>query len=283
MAGFGTRFLPITKSIPKEMLPIVDKPVLQYAVEEATKAGIEEIILITSKGKDAMIDHFDKHPELDELVQAKNNQTQIEHLNQLTQVANIVSIRQKSFRGLGDAIYQAKGVVGDEPFAVILPDDLFYSTKQTAISQLMTVFESSSQSVVALEEVPDDMISSYGVASFTEKRDNIIKIDSLVEKPPREKAPSNFGILGRYIFKNEIFEYIKNTDPDKNGEIQLTTALNSMLTEHPLLGVTLDGTRYDIGNKFGFVKATIEFGLRHQETKESLLEYLRSNSWKSKL
>lgn len=285
-AGRGTRFLPATKAIPKEMLPIVDKPLIQYGIEEAARSGASQIILVSAAGKGAMIDHFDRDASLERALEEKNETEKLASIRDIARSVTISSIRQRSRRGLGDAILTARDLVGSEPFGVILPDDLIHSGPdgKAALASLIGQFEKSARSLVALTEIAEEMIPSYGIARVDEgfsDRARLRPIVGLVEKPPIEKAPSNLGIVGRYVFTPTIFDKIAQLKPGANGEIQLTDAMVGLIEEEGLDGVILDGTRYDAGDKFGATRATIEYALRHSEIGAATREYLTSGAWRS--
>lgn len=275
VAGMGTRFLPATKASPKEMLPLVDKPLIQYVVEEALDAGIKEMILVTGRNKNSIEDHFDRAIELELLLEEKGKDELLELTRDISDMCDFCYIRQKEPKGLGHAILRAKDLVGNEPFAVLLGDDIIHSEGNAAIGQLIDVYNKVNASVVAVERVPMENVSAYGVIEPEPVDDRLSKIKSMVEKPPKEKAPSNLAIIGRYILTPEIFEYIENTPPDAKGEIQLTTALNSMLKTSEIYGYEFEGIRYDAGDKLGFLKATVEFALRRPDLGDRFREYLK--------
>jgi UTP--glucose-1-phosphate uridylyltransferase len=271
-AGFGTRFLPATKSMPKEMLPIIDKPAIHYAVEEAVKAGIEEIIFITGRGKRAIEDYFDHSYELEDLLEIKGKTELLAQVREISDMADIVYIRQKEALGLGHAVLRARDWVGDEPFAVILPDVLIDSA-ESCTKQLIRVYEKTGKSVVGVKEVDWDQVSSYGIID-PEGDGASFNIRGVVEKPSREEAPSNLSIVGRYIFTPEIFKYLAETEPGKGGEIQLTDAIAKMIEGEGVCGATYEGEDYDTGDKLGFLKATVSLALKHEELGKSFREYL---------
>ncbi|MDD4108542.1 MAG: UTP--glucose-1-phosphate uridylyltransferase GalU [Prolixibacteraceae bacterium] len=274
-AGWGTRFLPITKSQPKEMVPIVDTPVIQYVVEEAVESGITDILMIIGKGKRAIEEHFDRSPVLEESLIAKKQFDLLEQVKKISNLANIHFIWQKEMNGLGDAIRYARDHVGREPFAVLLGDTLISGEGDPITKQLIEVFEKYKSSVVALEEVPMESIYRYGVikGKFLEK--NILIAEDFIEKPTIKEAPSNLAIASRYIFTPEIFDYLDNTKPGKNNEIQLTDAMRDMVKKYAMYGLQFKGTRYDIGNKLDFLKTNIIYGLMHAEVGEPLREWLK--------
>ncbi len=272
--GLGTRFLPATKSIPKEMLPVIDKPVIQYVVEEAVSAGIDDIIIITGKGKRAIEDYFDRNFELEHILEREGNYDLLKKVRDVADV-DIHYVRQKEQKGLGDAVYCARKHVGDEPFAVLLGDDIIVS-EVPCIQQLMGVYEEFRCSVVALEEVPLEKVSNYGIIKGRMCRDSLYKIEELIEKPEIAEAPSTLSIPGRYILTPRIFECIEKTPFGKGNEIQLTDALNLLLGYEDIYGLKFKGKRYDIGTKFGYIKATIEFALQREDLKDRLGDFLNS-------
>ncbi|MGK7344189.1 MAG: UTP--glucose-1-phosphate uridylyltransferase GalU [Candidatus Nitrospinota bacterium M3_3B_026] len=275
VAGMGTRFLPATKASPKEMLPLVDKPLIQYVVEEAVASGATEMILVTGRGKNAIEDHFDKAVELESFLEEKGKKKLLDIVRGISDMCDFCYIRQKEPLGLGHAILRAKDVVGNEPFAVLLGDDIIHTGGRPGIGQLMDVFEKRKASVIAVERVPEENVSAYGVIDAEPVADGLYRIKGMVEKPPRDKAPSNLAIIGRYVLAPNIFDYIENTAPDAKGEIQLTTALNSMLKDHPIYALEFEGNRYDAGDKLGFLKATVEFALRREDLGAKFREYLK--------
>ncbi|WP_216830637.1 UTP--glucose-1-phosphate uridylyltransferase GalU [Alkalihalobacterium elongatum] len=276
-AGLGTRFLPATKAQPKEMLPIVDKPTIQYIVEEAIQSGIEDIIIVTGRGKRAIEDHFDKSYELEETLAAKEKFELLEEIQGISNLANIHYIRQKEPKGLGHAIACASSFVGDEPFAVMLGDDIVES-EVPCLKQLIDVFNHYSSSVIGVQQVPDQDVSKYGIINpkSTEIEPGTMQVNGLVEKPKVEDAPSNYAIMGRYVLRPEIFSVLKDLKPGAGGEIQLTDAINQLNQSQAVLAYHFDGKRYDVGDKLGFVKATVDFALRRDDLKDDVTEYLRS-------
>ncbi|MEG2917689.1 MAG: UTP--glucose-1-phosphate uridylyltransferase GalU [Clostridium sp.] len=268
-AGLGTRFLPATKAQPKEMLPIVDKPTLQYIIEECVASGIEEILIITGRNKKSIEDHFDKSIEL-ELELEKSGKEDM-----LQVVINIHFIRQKEPKGLGHAIHCAKTFVGDEPFAVLLGDDIVYNDENPCLKQLINCYENYGTSVLGVQTVAEEAVNKYGIVGGTNVADRVYKVDNLVEKPSVEEAPSNVAILGRYIITPRIFEILEETEPGKGGEIQLTDALLRLVKEEDMYAYDFKGKRYDAGDKLGFLQATVEFALRKPELKEGFTEYLK--------
>lgn len=275
-AGLGTRFLPATKAQPKEMLPIVDKPTIQYIIEEAVASGIEDILIITGRGKRAIEDHFDHAPELERELEAKGKYTQIEELRKISDSADIHYIRQKEPKGLGHAIYCAHSFIKDEPFAVMLGDDVAVCEKP-ALSQLIKVYEKYGSSVLGVSSVDPDSVSSYGIVGTDSNfsGDNVYKVKSLVEKPAKEHAPSNIAIFGRYIITHRIFDILKDTRPGAGGEIQLTDALRALLELEDMYAIDFIGRRYDVGSKLGFLKATVDFALSREDLNGPFKAYLK--------
>lgn len=277
-AGWGTRFLPITKSQPKEMIPVVDTPVIQYVVEEAVASGITDILMIIGKGKRAIEEHFDRSPILEESLIAKKQFELLEQVKKISQLANIHFIWQKEMNGLGDAIRYARDHVGNEPFAVLLGDTLIKNDGEPITKQLMNVYERYKSSVVALEEVPKKKVHRYGVIQGKKLEDNVLIAEDFIEKPSIEKAPSNLAIASRYVFTAEIFDFLEKTKPGKNNEIQLTDAMRDMVKKYAMYGLRFKGTRYDIGNKLDFLKTNIIYGLMHEEVGEHLRQWLKEFS-----
>jgi UTP--glucose-1-phosphate uridylyltransferase len=277
-AGLGTRFLPATKAQPKEMLPIVDKPTIQYIIEEAVASGIEDIIIVTGRGKRAIEDHFDKSYELEETLVKTGKIEQLEEVQHITNLANIHYIRQKEPLGLGHAIACASRFIGDEPFAVLLGDDIVHSPGKPCLKQLIDVYERYNSSVIGVQQIPNEDVSKYGIISMKngEIDRNCYHIDDLVEKPKMEDAPSNYAIMGRYILRPEIFEILEKQTPGAGGEIQLTDAINSLNDKQMVVAYNFEGVRHDVGDKFGFIKAQIEFALEREDLKESVMQYLES-------
>ncbi|SEF56124.1 UTP--glucose-1-phosphate uridylyltransferase [Caloramator fervidus] len=273
-AGLGTRFLPATKAQPKEMLPIVDTPTIQYIIEEAVNSGIEEILIITGRNKRAIEDHFDRSIELEFELKEKNKHDMLNMINNITNMAQIHYIRQKEPKGLGHAILCAKSFVGNEPFAVLLGDDVVDS-KVPCLKQLIDAYNMYKTTILGVQEVKEDDVDKYGIISGVKIEDRIYKVTDLVEKPKKEEAPSNIAILGRYIITPEIFNILENTKPGKNGEIQLTDALKELLNKEAIYAYNFEGKRYDVGNKLGFLQATIEFALKREDIKDEFLNYLK--------
>lgn len=274
-AGYGTRFLPATKATPKEMLPIVDKPTIQYIVEEALASGIEEILIISGHAKRAIEDHFDSAPNLERMLEEKHKDELLAMVRETADI-NVHYIRQKQMKGLGDAILCAKSFMGGEPFAVLLGDDVVYSPEQPALKQLIDVHEAYGGSVLGCQLVPDEKVSSYGIVAGKEiAGSDLIKVSDMVEKPEPEEAPSNMAVLGRYIISPAIFSVLENTAPGKGGEVQLTDALKVLATIEPVWAYNFAGKRYDVGDKLGFLKATVEYALRRDDLGPQFEKYLR--------
>lgn len=274
-AGLGTRFLPATKAQPKEMLPIVDKPTLQYIIEEAVQSGIEEILVITGRNKKSIEDHFDKSVELELELELKGKIDQLDEVRQISDMVNIHYIRQKEPKGLGHAIYCAKSFIGNEAFAVMLGDDIVHSDKP-CLSQLMEVYDEYKTSVLGVQEVPNSEVSKYGIIKGKYIEEGVYKIKDLVEKPAIHEAPSNVAILGRYIITPAIFSVLENTAPGAGGEIQLTDALRELSRQEAMYAYSFNGRRYDVGDKLGFLEANIEYALRREDLRAQFLEYLIS-------
>jgi UTP--glucose-1-phosphate uridylyltransferase len=273
-AGLGTRFLPATKASPKEMLPLVDKPLIQYAVEEAVASGIESILIITGRDKTAIENHFDISFELEQLLQSKGKTDLFDQVRSISEIARISYTRQREALGLGHAIYQAKDFAGDDPFAALLADDVV-DAETPALKQMIDVFEKYDAPVIATMQVEGEAISRFGVIDAEEIEPNIFKIRDMVEKPSFADAPSDLAIIGRYIFTPDIFEAIEKTEPGAGGEIQITDAMRRLLKERPFYAVKLEGTRHDAGDKLGFLIATVEFALKREDLGTDFREYLR--------
>ncbi|WP_295996994.1 UTP--glucose-1-phosphate uridylyltransferase GalU [uncultured Veillonella sp.] len=271
-AGFGTRFLPATKAQPKEMLPIVDTPAIQYIVKEALDSGIEEILIITGRSKRAIEDHFDSSVELEELLQKQGKNKQLAMVKDLADI-KVHFIRQKAPRGLGDAVLCAKAFIGDEPFAVLLGDDIVYNPDKPCLQQLMDCYEKHPGIILGAQFVPNDKVSSYGIVSGDPLADNLYRVSGLVEKPSVDKAPSNLAVLGRYILTPDIFDILENTKPGVGNEVQLTDALAASKTTKYALAY--EGIRYDTGDKLGYLKATVEYALRNEELGPAFKDYLK--------
>lgn len=276
-AGYGTRFLPATKATPKEMLPIVDKPTIQYIVEEALASGIEELLIVSGHGKRAIEDHFDSAPALEAELR-KKGKTDLLQIVQETADINVHYIRQRYMRGLGDAILCAKTFMGDEPFAVLLGDDVVYHPERPALRQLIDVYEQTGGSVLGCQQVPDEKVSSYGIVAgepVNGWKEKLLRVSDMIEKPSFAEAPSHFAVLGRYIIKPEIFAILENTKPGKGGEVQLTDALKVLAKLDNVYAYAFEGKRYDLGDKLGFLKATVEFALRREDLGPAFRAYLR--------
>lgn len=274
-AGFGTRFLPATKSQPKEMLAVVDKPLIQYAVEEAVQSGIESIGVITSRGKSSMEDYFDRSPELEQFLDEKGKLDFLEEVKRISDLAEFCWIRQKEALGLGHAILKSESYIGRDPFAVLLPDDIF-DCPTPCIGQLIEAFSELKSSVIVLGRVDEEGMKKYGIVKPKKISERVFQVDDMIEKPGPERAFSDLGILGRYVFTPEIFEAIKKTTADKKGEIQITDAIKILLEKQPVYGYLFEGKRYDAGDKLGFLEATIELALKRPEFREKLRDYLKS-------
>jgi len=276
-AGLGTRFLPATKASPKEMLPLVDKPLIQYAVEEAVAAGIESILIITGRDKTAIENHFDISFELEQVLKERGKEEMFELVRAVSELAKITYTRQKQALGLGHAIYQAKDFVGDEPFAVLLADDVMDAENTPALKQLIDVYEKYDAPVMATMQIEGEAISRFGVIEAEEVEPNVFKIKSVVEKPKFEDAPSDMAVIGRYIFTPELFGALETIEPGAGGEIQVADALSILLKENrPYYAVKLDGVRHDAGDKLGFLIATVEFALKREDLGADFREYLKS-------
>ena len=276
VAGLGTRFLPATKTVPKEMFPIVDKPSIQYIVEEAVQSGIEQIIFVNARGKEAIEDYFDTHIEVETILKDRRKEKLLEEMQSLANLASIVTVRQKKPMGLGHAVLCAKELVGNEPFAVLLGDDLV-DASTPCIRQLIKVFEEEKSSVIALMEVEKDQTPLYGIADATQrkKESRVYDIRTLVEKPSLEKAPSQLAIIGRYILTPEIFPILENLPSGQGGELQLTDALVKLATQQKVLGYRYEGVRFDAGDKFGFLEANLYYALKRPEFRERLMQTLK--------
>ena len=273
VAGFGTRFLPATKAIPKEMLPIIDKPLIEYAVDEAVDAGIEEVIFITSHTKIAIENHFDSNFELEEKLLRSNKESFIPLINpEKYKNIRFTYVRQKSMKGLGDAILHASHLINDEPFAIILADDLIISEK-SCLQQLMDIHEKTDLSVIGVNKVPDNKVSSYGVIDPSDHDSGSMQIKDIIEKPTFENAPSNLAVVGRYILSSDIFSYLEKVSEDKSNEIQLTDAIKMMLADEKILACEYAGDKFDCGSKSGYVEATIYMALKDEHIKLDLQKY----------
>ncbi len=274
-AGLGTRFLPATKASPKEMLPLVDKPLIQYVAEEAVASGIRQIIIITGRGKRAIEDHFDTSFELEQNLKENGKRVKLKEIRRISDLASFVYVRQSRALGLGHAILCAKNLVGDEAFAVLLGDDIFDS-KRPGLRQLVDVYETFRSPVLGIQKVPMTAVQHYGIISGKEISRGLYQVDDLVEKPTPRKAPSNLAVIGRYILTPEIFEILEKVRPGKNGEIQLTDGLRELGRVRTIYGKLMEGRRYDAGDKLGFLQATVEFGLKNPELGSGFRSYLRS-------
>jgi UTP--glucose-1-phosphate uridylyltransferase len=274
-AGLGTRFLPATKAQPKEMLPLVDRPLVQYVVEEAKAAGIERIVIVTGRGKNAIEDHFDTSFELEKMLEERGKDDLLAIVREISDLIPISYVRQKTALGLGHAILQAKDLVGNEPFAVLLGDDIVDSA-EPCIGQMMRLREKRGNPVIAIQEVARAETRQYGIVAGERESDRVVRITGMVEKPAPEDAPSNLAIIGRYILPPETFEILEATRSDVGGEIQLTSALSTLLERRPIDGCLFEGTRYDAGDKLGFLKATVEFALKREDLGGDFRKYLRS-------
>lgn len=277
-AGFGTRFLPATKAVPKEMLPIVDKPTIQYIVEEAVKSGIEEILIITNCYKTCIENHFDNSFELEKKLEASGDIEHLEMVKDIADMANIYSVRQKKPRGLGHAVLCAKAFVGDEPFAILLGDDIVINKDgKTATEQLIEAYETYGSSVIGVQKVADEAVHKYGII---DPRENITErcasVKGFVEKPELEAAPSNFAILGRYVLTPKIFELLETQAPGKGNEIQITDAIDRLTQHESVYAYDFEGVRYDVGDKVGFLKAQIDFALDRDDLRDSMIEIIKN-------
>jgi len=274
-AGLGTRFLPATKSQPKEMLPIVDKPTLQYIIEEAIESGIEEILIITGRNKKSIEDHFDKSVELELELEQKGKDEMLEMVRNISNMVNIHYIRQKEPKGLGHAIYCAKSFIGNEPFAVLLGDDIV-DCETPCLKQLISAYDEYKTSILGVQEVAKEDTCKYGILDVKHIEDRVYKVKDMVEKPSVEEAPSNVAILGRYIITPAIFNILENQEPGKGGEIQLTDALKTLGKQEAIYAYNFEGRRYDVGDKLGFLEATIDFALKRENLKDDLLNYMKN-------
>ncbi len=274
-AGYGTRFLPATKSQPKEMIPIIDTPVIQYVVEEAVNSGITDILMIIGKGKRAIEEHFDRSPILEESLLKKHNLKMLDKIRSISNMANIHFIWQKEMNGLGDAILHAKYHVNNEPFVILLGDTVVESPDGPVSKQLIDIYNETKSSVIALQEVKPELVSRYGIIDGKAISEKVYKAKNWIEKPSLEEAPSNLAVASRYLFTPEIFDYLEKTTEGKNDEIQLTDAMRAMVKDHRMYGMKFNGKRYDIGDKMGFLKTNIEFGLKDPEIGKELKTWLK--------
>jgi len=273
-AGLGTRFLPVTKSMPKEMLPIIDKPVIHYVVEEAVASGIDDIIIITGRGKRAIEDYFDASPELEMRLKDQHKDATLSRLREISDFPTIHYVRQKEPNGLGDAILKAENHIGSEPFAVLLGDDIIANAKPCT-AQLMSVYSRFKSSVISIEHVPREKICNYGIIEGNTIEPDLIRIEDIVEKPSLENAPSDMGAVGRYIFVPEIFDCLKKTGRGVGDEIQLTDAIRLLLKEQPVYAYSFKGKRYDTGDKMGYIETIVEFALRDEYLNQELMAFLQ--------
>ena len=274
-AGLGTRFLPATKAQPKEMLPLVDKPIIQYGVEEAVASGLDDIILVTGRGKNAIEDHFDVSVELETFLEARGKRDLLEEIRQISNLINVAYVRQGEPLGLGHAVLVTRHLIGNEPFAVILADDVI-DAAPPALAQMIAVFDEVDGPVILVERIPKDQISGYGVIAAEPVRPGVYRILDLVEKPPPERAPSDLAIIGRYILTPDVFDALEETAGDGGGEIQLTNGLKRLLASRPLYACEITGTRHDTGSKLGFLKAVVYFALRRPDLAAPFRDYLKS-------
>ena len=276
-AGLGTRFLPATKAQAKEMLPIVDKPTLQYIIEEAIESGIEEILIVTGRNKKSIEDHFDRSVELELELEQKGKTAMLEMVQDISNMVNIHYIRQKEPKGLGHAIHCAKSFIGDEPFAVLLGDDIV-DASTPCLKQMIDAYDEYKTTVLGVQEVAKENVDKYGILDVKHIEDRVYKVKDMVEKPAVEEAPSNIAILGRYIITPEIFNILENQAPGKGGEIQLTDALQTLATKEAIYAYNFEGRRYDVGDKLGFLEATVDFALKRPELRDEFIEFLKIKS-----
>ena len=276
-AGLGTRFLPATKAQAKEMLPIVDKPTLQYIIEEAIASGIEEILIVTGRNKKSIEDHFDRSVELELELEQKGKTAMLEMVQDISNMVNIHYIRQKEPKGLGHAIHCAKSFIGNEPFAVLLGDDIV-DASTPCLKQMIDAYDEYKTTVLGVQEVAKENVDKYGILDVKHIEDRVYKVKDMVEKPAVEEAPSNIAILGRYIITPEIFNILENQAPGKGGEIQLTDALQTLATKEAIYAYNFEGRRYDVGDKLGFLEATVDFALKRPELRDEFIEFLKTKS-----
>ena len=276
-AGLGTRFLPATKAQAKEMLPIVDKPTLQYIIEEAIESGIEEILIVTGRNKKSIEDHFDRSVELELELEQKGKTAMLEMVQDISNMVNIHYIRQKEPKGLGHAIHCAKSFIGNEPFAVLLGDDIV-DAETPCLKQMIDAYDEYKTTVLGVQEVARENVDKYGILDVKHIEDRVYKVKDMVEKPSIEEAPSNIAILGRYIITPEIFNILENQAPGKGGEIQLTDALQTLATKEAIYAYNFEGRRYDVGDKLGFLEATVDFALKRPELRDDFIEFLKTKS-----
>ncbi|PZC46420.1 MAG: UTP--glucose-1-phosphate uridylyltransferase [Chloroflexi bacterium] len=277
-AGFGTRFLPASKSVPKEMLALLDRPLIHYAAAEAAASGIEHLIIITSRGKESMADYFDRAPDLEAALEAKGRSHLLAEVRELYERLQPAYVRQHEQLGLGHAVLSARKAVGDEPFAVFLPDDIIVSDRKPALAQMLEVFEKHQGSVVAVQSLPREDLPSYGVVDPEPVADRVTRVKGLVEKPKPEDAPSNLGIVGRYIFTPEIFDCLERTQPGSGGEIQLTDGMALLAQQQPMFAYEFEGTRFDTGNPLGMLKATVTMALQRDDMASDFREWLKGQA-----
>lgn len=276
-AGLGTRFLPATKSQPKEMLPIVDKPTLQYIIEEAIGSGIEEILIVTGRSKKSIEDHFDRSIELELELEQKGKKEMLDMVQEISNMVNIHYIRQKEPKGLGHAIYCAKSFIGNEPFAVLLGDDIV-DAQIPCLKQLINAYDEYKTTILGVQDVEQENVNKYGILDVKHIEDRVYKVKDMVEKPNIEDAPSNIAILGRYIITPEIFNILENQEPGKGGEIQLTDALQTLGQQEAIYAYNFEGRRYDVGDKLGFLEATVDFALKREDLRDDFMEFLKSKN-----
>lgn len=274
-AGLGTRFLPATKAVPKEMIPIVDIPTIQYIIEEAASSGITDLLIITSRTKKAIEDHFDKSYELETELEKSGKTEVLKQLKDIRSMVNVQYVRQAEPKGLGHAIYCAKSFVGNDPFAVLLGDDVVYNSEKPCLKQMIEMYEKYNASILGVQSVPESEVNKYGIVSGEQVADRVWRVNEMVEKPKREEAPTNVAVLGRYIITPEIFTHLENTKPGAGGEIQLTDALKTLAKEQEMYAYDFIGRRYDVGNKMGFLEATVEYALRRDDLGAEFMEYLK--------
>ena len=276
-AGLGTRFLPATKALAKEMLPIVDKPTLQYIIEEAIESGIEEILIVTGRSKKSIEDHFDRSVELELELEQKGKTEMLEMVQDISNMVNIHYIRQKEPKGLGHAVHCAKSFIGNEPFAVLLGDDIV-DAETPCLKQMIDAYDEYKTSILGVQEVAKENVDKYGILDVKYIEDRVYKVKDMVEKPSVEDAPSNIAILGRYIITPEIFNILENQEAGKGGEIQLTDALQTLATKEAIYAYNFEGRRYDVGDKLGFLEATVDFALKRPELRDDFMAFLESKS-----
>ena len=274
-AGLGTRMLPATKSMPKEMLPVFDKPTLQYIIEEAISSGIEEILIVTGRNKQSIENHFDKSVELELELEKSKKYELLEQIRKISEFCDIHYIRQREPKGLGHAIYRAKTFISNDPFAVLLGDDIVYS-KKPCLKQLIEVYEEKNSPILGVQRVKKEDVNKYGIVYGEKVSEKLTLVENMVEKPQVEEAKSDIAILGRYIITSDIFEALEQTSPGKNGEIQITDALYTLMQKRAIYAYEFDGKRYDLGDKLGLLKASIEFGLRDETSENEIKEYLKN-------